>query len=75
MYDFASICFMQVANRNIRANRRRELDGLDMELLESRPTRMTQLREKLSVQLIALGQRLQAQNDVGQRPMLRTVAK
>jgi hypothetical protein len=75
MYDFATICFMQVAARNMRENLRCELEGIDMEPLESRPTRMTQLRQNLSVQLITLGHQLQAQNGAGQQPALRTAAK
>lgn len=75
MYDFSYICFMQVAAHELRENLRRELDGIDMDLLESRPTRTMQLREALSARLIALGQRLQAHGDVGQQQTLRTVAE
>lgn len=75
MYDLATVCFMQVAMKNARENLRREIDGIDMELLEKRPTRLTQLREKMSAQLINWGQRLQAQTDAGQQPTLRTAAK
>ncbi|MCB0093682.1 MAG: hypothetical protein KDE54_37600 [Caldilineaceae bacterium] len=75
MYDLATICFMQVAARNMRENLRRELNGINIELPKSQPTRMAQLREKCSAQLIVWGQRLQAQNGAGRQPTLRTVAK
>ncbi|MCB9157689.1 MAG: hypothetical protein H6645_11310 [Caldilineaceae bacterium] len=75
MYDLATICFMQVAARNMRENLHRELNGMNTEVPISRPTRTAPLREKFSAQLIIWGQRLQAQNDAGQQPTLRTVAK